>query len=132
MTAKYGFADRLAYIRWLRSRGRRAAETDREFAAAIGVTYGWFTKWKVRLDAPPGRTEARAILAALRPSGVTEEWLFDAKGKPPEHELWDVWVKGPVVVAGALLPDPRQQAKERSESQGRPASGRSGRKKATG
>lgn len=93
MAGESGFADRLAYVRWLRARGRRAPETDAEFAEAVGVTYGWLSKWKLRPDAPEGRTETGALTRALGPNGVTSDWLFDGKGSAPEPEQWKRWIK---------------------------------------
>jgi transcriptional regulator with XRE-family HTH domain len=95
---------RLAYVRWLRGRGRLAVETDRELAHALGVTYGWLAKWKIRPDAPDGRTETRAIAQALAPMGVTDTWLFDGEGTPPEPKLWTVW-SGQTAVRGPSLED---------------------------
>lgn len=118
MPAKSGFAARLAYVRWLRNRGRLANETDKELAAALGVTYGWLTKWKIRNDAPPGRDEARAIIAALSPLGVTEDWLFEGQGTPPEASLWKIWLKGPTAPVGDLIPDPRQTGRASKRAHG--------------
>jgi len=88
-----GFADRLAYVRWLRMRGRVAFENDREFAEALGVTYGWFAKWKSRRDAPEARKETNALARALEPMGVTYDWLFDNIGEAPEPEMWRDWLR---------------------------------------
>lgn len=97
--APVGFADRLAYvrlIRWLRS-GKRAPETDGEFAASVGVTPGWLAKWKIRDDSPDRRTETDAILSALADIGVTSDWLFDGNGVPPEPARWKEWLAARVL-----------------------------------
>lgn len=90
--AETGFADRLAYVRWLRNRGRLVPETDTEFASSVGVGTKWLTKWKSRPDAPEGRTEMLALEEALKPLGVVTAWLYDGKGQPPEPRLWKDWV----------------------------------------
>lgn len=133
MPTKAGFAGRLAYVRWLRSRGRVKLETDREFAAAMGVNYPWFAKWKTRTEAPDGRTETGAMAEALRPYGVTPDWLFDAKGSPPEPALWTIWLNGPVATpaVGELIPDPRGKGKP-EERQDRPTPRVSRKGRATG
>ena len=88
-----GFAERLAYVRWLRSRGRIRPETDTELAASLGVGAKWLGKWKGKSSAPEGRTEATAIAAALSGIGVTLDWLYDGKGSPPEPSAWKGWLK---------------------------------------
>jgi hypothetical protein len=90
--AVIGFADRLAYVRWLRARGKRAPETDTEFAANVGVGAKWLGKWKNKPNAPEGRTEAAAISAALAGMGVSLDWLYDGKGSPPEPIAWKRWL----------------------------------------
>lgn len=104
MTAVAGFARRLAYVRWLRSIGRRP-ETDRELAAAWGVGEKWLAKWKNSERPPEGRSEALAIEAALEPVGVPISWLYDEKGEPPLPDLWEIWCAAgeQVLPAGAKL-----------------------------
>jgi hypothetical protein len=106
-----GFAHRLAYLRWLRNRGRVKAETDAEVSAWLGVGLKWLGKWKTRRDAPEGRTEARAVSAALRAIGVELDWLYDGAGDPPEPERWGEWLaRVPVEVIPA--PKPRRSVKK--------------------
>lgn len=102
MSDESGFAERLAYVRWLRSRGRIAPESDRELAQALGVGEQWLRKWKSRPDAPDGRKEAQAIAGALAPLGVTIAWLYDEQGPPPEPALWAVWSGRPVTQPAAI------------------------------
>lgn len=87
-----GFNTRLAYLRWLRARGRAAPETDRELAAAAGVGYPWFQKWKTRTDAPDSRELGRKLCRGL---DADEAWLLDGIGAPPEPGLWKVWTSTP-------------------------------------
>lgn len=75
------FAERLAYARWVRV----VPETDQDFAARLGLSKAWVTKWKDRPDAPPGRREATKLAAALE---VSEGWLMNGEGAPPSPELW--------------------------------------------
>lgn len=75
------FAERLAYARWVRV----VPETDQDFAARLGLSKAWVTKWKDRPDAPPGRRESAKLAAAL---DVTEAWLMNGVGQPPSPELW--------------------------------------------
>lgn len=103
LSAVAGFAQRLAYLRWLRSFGRLKPETDREFAVALGVGEKWLSKWKGSEKPPEGRSEAAAIAEALRPSGVTVEWLYDGKGSPPQQVLWSDWLKGIDLPTGVQL-----------------------------
>jgi hypothetical protein len=86
-----GFAGRVAYLRWLLSRGRIAPLTDKALADWLGVTEKWFGKWKTKRRAPEGRTESLAIDAALSRLGTSTHWLYDAKEDPPRPELWAVW-----------------------------------------
>lgn len=83
-----GFHRRLAYVRWLRARGRAAPESDRELADATGVGYPWLNKWKGRKDAPDSHEMRIAFANGLKVDGA---WLFDNKGTPPEPELWSYW-----------------------------------------
>lgn len=87
-----GFAGRLAYLRWLRARGRAAPETDREVAAAAGVGYPWFTKWKSRADAPDSHVIRERFLRGLH---LDSTWIFDGQGEPPEPDLWRRWLERP-------------------------------------
>ena len=57
LTLEVGFAERLAYVRWLRNRGRLTPESDTELADAWGVGQKWLGKWKTRREAPEGRTD---------------------------------------------------------------------------
>lgn len=91
MEAQIGFAERFAYVRWLRARGRLSPESDRELAVALGVGESWIRKWKTRADAPEGRSEQKALERALAPLGVTVEWLYDNAGPPPQPSLWETW-----------------------------------------
>lgn len=91
--SEVGFAHRLAYVRWLRDRGRVVREADRQFAIAMGVGEKWYIKWKQRDHAPEGRTEFEAFAAGLATMGVSAAWLYDGKGATPEPKLWDAWAK---------------------------------------
>ena len=86
--ADSGFAERLAYVRWLRDRGRLKPETDGELATATGVTAGWIAKWKGREDSPNDRRMSGQFVSGL---GVDGGWLLDGAGTPPEPELWQAW-----------------------------------------
>lgn len=85
-----GFADRLAYVRWLRARGRLRPETDGELADVWGVGEKWLWKWKKSAVAPEGRTEERAIAEAV--GEPVTRWLYDGTGPAPRVELWREWL----------------------------------------
>lgn len=84
-----GFNARLAYLRWLRARGRTTPETDRELAASTGVGYPLLTKWKSRRDAPDSYETREKFRKGL---ALTSSWLFDGLGQPPEPFLWSYWI----------------------------------------
>lgn len=88
-----GFRDRLAYVRWLRARGKTKMERDTELAEGLGVGYEWLKKWGRRAEAPQGRREYDAIRRALTPIGVSVDWLYDGIGETPHPELWAFWVE---------------------------------------
>jgi hypothetical protein len=88
-----GFRDRLAYVRWLRARGKTRMEKDTELAEGLGVGYEWLKKWGRRAEAPEGRTQYEAIRRALEPIGVAVDWLYDGVGETPHPELWAFWVE---------------------------------------
>lgn len=92
MAPEIGFAERLAYVRWLRARGRISPESDRELATALHVGESWVRKWKTRADAPEGRSEQKALEAAL--GAVLVAWLYDDEGAPPQPALWAAWRAG--------------------------------------
>lgn len=88
-----GYGERIAYVLWLRARGRMEPETDAEVATGAGVGYVWFQKWKRRADAPADRTLTRLLCRYLNPEGLAafDDWLLDAVGSPPESGLWGIW-----------------------------------------
>lgn len=90
--ADVGFAGRLAYVRWLRDRGRVKRLTDAEFAAWLGVGQKWLVKWKPLRNPPKGIAEAEKIDGALRSIGSDRKWLYDGVGNPPEPEEWAPWL----------------------------------------
>jgi len=92
---------RLAYVRWLRARGRASAETDRELATATGVGYPWLQKWKTRPDAPDSREQGRKLCEGL---GIDGAWLLDNKGAAPEPELWQHWLASQRAAAITQIP----------------------------
>lgn len=100
-----GFRERLAYLRWLRARGRLRAETDAEVATALGVGEKWLTKWKGRADAPEGRTEEAAIKASI--GAQPAQWLYDGTGPAPEPARWREWLQAREDRVGATAA-PRQ------------------------
>lgn len=85
------FGERLAYCRWLRSRGLVCTEGEREFARNVGIPESWYFDWKYRPDPPRIGSHALKLLAALAGLGVTQDWLFYGVGTPPEPALWDAW-----------------------------------------
>lgn len=91
LAAAIGFAERFAFVRFLRAMGRLSPESDRELAAALGVGESWIRKWKTRADAPEGRSEQKAIEKALEPMGVGIEWLYDGVGAAPD--FWEPWYR---------------------------------------
>jgi hypothetical protein len=91
MADDQGFANRLAYVRWLRGMGRDELEMLSDFAKAIGVKYSWLYKWAESPKSPTRRPEIKALIAGLEPMGVSEEWLIDGKGTPPRADLWTSW-----------------------------------------
>lgn len=86
------FGRRLAYVRWLRARGRPAPESDRELAAATDVGYPWLSKWKSRSDAPDSYEMRERFRRGLE---LETSWLFDGQGEPPEPQLWQHWLAQP-------------------------------------
>lgn len=84
------FSKRLAYLRWLDGLGRLSQESDAEFAARVGVTYGWLKKWMRRDDSPVDRHKAAALAAAFDDAPVGR-WLLDEEGAPPRPDLWAIW-----------------------------------------
>ncbi len=87
-----GFADRLAYLRWLWALRTRDFGSGRAFADFAGVGYELYMKWKDRPDAPSDRHTARAFLAGgLASLGAAEGWLLDGEGDAPEPPLWTLW-----------------------------------------
>jgi len=87
-----GFAERLAYLRWLLNRGRTDPITDIQLAERLGVGLKWLGKWKSRDEAPNGRSEALRISEAIKPWGASIDWLYDGKGEAPEPALWRAWL----------------------------------------
>lgn len=85
-----GFSGRLAYLRWLRARGRVSAPSDREFADELEVGESWLRKWKFREDPPERRTEEAAFVRTFGKAAAT--WLYEGLGLPPEPMLWKEWV----------------------------------------
>jgi hypothetical protein len=85
-----GFADRLAYLRWLRALGRLRPETDGELADAWGVGEKWLWKWKKSAVAPEGRTEEKAISEVV--GELVARWLYDGTDPAPRADLWREWV----------------------------------------
>lgn len=99
------FAVRLAYVRWLNSRGALSPESDSDLAKRAGLGNEWLAKWKKRDDAPNDRTRAGLLVAAL---GADPGWLLDGVGNPPEPELYVAWER-----AGWVKPaDPEKPANE--------------------
>jgi transcriptional regulator with XRE-family HTH domain len=119
-----GFAERLAYVRWVRQARLRRYENDRQLAAALGVGEKWLGKWKDSTKAPEGRSEASAIEAVLgRP---TTEWLYDGVGEPPNPELWQAWLDEHAFAGGAEIPTLDRESFEEEEPPTR-ATGTAGR-----
>lgn len=85
-----GFGGRLAYLRWLDSRGRITPKSDREFAAELGVGESWVRKWKVRPDVPERRTEEGAFQRHFGEPAT--RWLYEMKGAAPQAPLWPGWL----------------------------------------
>lgn len=83
-----GFRDRYFYVVWLRSRGLAAYPTRKDIALGANVGYSWLQKREGRDDASNDRTLTRSLCSYL---GVSEDWLLDGKGEPPDAGLWGVW-----------------------------------------
>lgn len=115
-----GFRGRLAYVRWLRARGRVQPESDRDLALAVGVTEGWLYKWKDRIDPPDSRKHSDALCAGL---GVDSEWLLYARGTPPEPPMWKAWLISPKLAALETAGD---EAQPRTKPTRRVGGGRKG------
>ena len=128
LVADVGFAHRLAYIRWLLSRGRINPASDKELATALGVGYKWIGKWKVLAESPEGRTELAAITKALVPMGVSADWLYDGKGPVPR--LWPEWIAAESVAQPIPLPPVayKKRAEAATEPVAKRASAKRGRK----
>jgi transcriptional regulator with XRE-family HTH domain len=119
-----GFAERLAYVRWVRQARLRRYENDRQLAAALGVGEKWLGKWKDSTRAPEGRSEAAAIEAVLGREATA--WLYDGVGEPPNRELWHAWLDEHAFDAGAELPTQDRESFEEEDTPTR-ATGTSGR-----
>lgn len=98
MAAAIGFAERFAFVRFLRAMGRLSPESDRELAAALGVGESWIRKWKTRADAPEGRVVMflyvpATIMVLLRPNeGTVPAWLERSAAR------WPAWLRGRPVI----------------------------------
>lgn len=92
-TAAPGYADRFAYVIWLRAAGRIDVEDDNDVERGAGVTRQWIQKWRRLNQAPKDRLLTRALVRFLNePYGWdVEEWLLDGVGEPPEPALWKIW-----------------------------------------
>lgn len=101
-----GFSRRLAYIRWLRARGRPAPETDKELAESTGVGVPWLQKWKSRPDAPDTRSIAHTFVRGLGLTPAQGIWLLDGTGEPPEPPMWKGWKVSPRFAQLDTLTDP--------------------------
>lgn len=88
-----GFRERLAFVRWLRARGKTALEKDTDLADGLGVGYEWLKKWSKRSDAPPGREQFDILAKSLAPLGVSADWLYSGRGPTPHPELWARWLE---------------------------------------
>ncbi len=85
-----GFADRLAYARWVRQLDARGEETDAELAANAGVGAKWLSKWRDRHTAPSRMEELQPLATYL---GADVVWLWSGAGEPPRPDLWGPWIK---------------------------------------
>lgn len=89
------FAERLAYVRWLRDRGRQRPESERELAGRADVGYAWLQKWKRSDTAPAERTLTARLVNALK---VEARWLLDGDGDAPEPERWKEWLAAKTII----------------------------------
>lgn len=105
-----GYAERYAYLLWVRAAGRMYPEGDNDVERGAGVTRQWIQKWRRLNQAPNDRILTRALVRFMNePYGWNvEEWLLDGAGEPPRPELWDFWVKA------------RTQARAREAAEKRP------------
>lgn len=101
-----GFRERLAYVRWLRARGKTAVEKDTELAEELGVGYEWLKKWAKRSDAPPGRDQFETLARTLAPLGVSADWLYTGRGGTPHPDLWARWIEAFRDVGVSEIDDP--------------------------
>jgi hypothetical protein len=124
-----GFAERLAYVRWVRTARLRRYENDRQLAAALGVGEKWLGKWKDSSRPPEGRSEAAAIEAVLGRESTA--WLYDGVGAPPNPELWQAWLDERAFIDGAELPTLERESFDEEEppKHATGTAGRSGAKK---
>lgn len=103
-----GYAERYAYVLWLRAAGRLWPESDNDIAAGAGVSRQWLQKWRYKNTAPNERIMTRNLVRFLdAPYGWdVEEWLLDGVGQPPRSDLWAVWVaaREHLVTADASAP----------------------------
>lgn len=111
-----GFHERVAYVLWLRSRGRVEAITLREVAVGAGLGYEWVRKWLRQSDAPRDREYTRKLCVYL---AVGPDWLLDRIGEPPEPGLWGVWW-------GARLEQRATERRQPEVGRGTPAPKKSG------
>jgi hypothetical protein len=60
------FSERLAYARWVMQLAKGDPGSDRDFAEAADVGYGWLQKWKARTGRAPGALAREEALCLYR------------------------------------------------------------------
>lgn len=83
------FGERFAYALWVAHGETGRAPGFAAIAKTIGRTGPSVGAWLQRVKPPPFH-DVRAPLAAYL--GVSEAWLFDAVGEPPNPDLWRGWL----------------------------------------
>lgn len=93
------FAERFAYLVFMRHALTGKAPTNTEIGRSVGVTDVAVLGWSKRKDPPPAYAHVKGLVAFFAP--VTEEWLVRAAGEPPVPALYREWEKARAAAAKA-------------------------------
>ena len=91
------FAERLAYLVFMRHALTGRAPSWKEIGDGVGVTGEAVLGWSRRKDPPPAYTHVKALVAFFAP--VTEDWLVAGAGDPPIPAMYREWQKARATAA---------------------------------
>lgn len=91
------FAERFAYLIFMRHALTGRAPTNAEVARATGVTDVAVLRWSQRSDAPPAYAHVKALVEFFAPA--SEDWLVSGKGEPPIPAMYREWMKARATAA---------------------------------